>query len=210
MKTIITVIAAVFSFTILSSCSQDYSSPTSENKSPTVTSKSETKTETKSETKTETAPAATSESTTARKTDSLASTKDTAPAAPSVTEPSTTNSRTRTSATGSSVTDDKRARSTDKTAGVAPDRTSSRDQGQTVPPGKAVGVEQITSNRMLTIEGTVLKIEGDSYLVKDLSGNEVKLRADDKTKKDGNLTVGDRILARLEGPGVAASSITKR
>jgi hypothetical protein len=73
-----------------------------------------------------------------------------------------------------------------------------------------VGVEQITDNRMLTIEGVLLKIDGDLYLVKDLSGNEVKLRADTKTKKDGNLTVGDRILARLEGPGVAASSITKR
>ena len=73
-----------------------------------------------------------------------------------------------------------------------------------------MGVEQITSNRMLTIEGTVLKIDGDSYLVKDLAGNEVKLRADNKTKKDGNLTVGDKIMARLEGPGVAAASITKR
>ena len=73
-----------------------------------------------------------------------------------------------------------------------------------------MGVEQITSSRMQTIEGVVLKIDGDSYLVKDLAGNEVKLRADKKTKKDGNLTVGDKILARLEGPDVAAASITKR
>ena len=55
-----------------------------------------------------------------------------------------------------------------------------------------------------------MKIDGDSYFVKDLAGNEVKLRADSKTKKDGNLTVGDKILARLEGSGVVASSITKR
>jgi uncharacterized protein YdeI (BOF family) len=190
MKTI-TVIAAVFSLTILSSCSQDYSSPTSENKSPTVTSKSETKTETKSETKTETAPAATPEGTSARKADTLPAGKD--PSAP-----------------GPSATNAKRSPSADR-SGVASDRGSSPEQGQVSATGqKSVGVEQITSNRMLTIEGVLLKIDGDSYLVKDLSGNEVTLRADNKTKKDGNLTVGDRIMARLEGAGVAASSITKR
>ena len=92
-----------------------------------------------------------------------------------------------------------------------PDRGVTRDRDQaSIPSGPAVGVEQITSSRMQTIEGVVLKIDGDSYLVKDLAGNEVKLRADKKTKKDSNLTVGDKILARLEGPDLAAASITKR
>jgi hypothetical protein len=60
-----------------------------------------------------------------------------------------------------------------------------------------------------TIEGTLLKVEGDSYLVKDIAGKEVKLTADANTKKDGNLTIGDRIVARFEDPGVL-TSIKKR
>jgi hypothetical protein len=225
MNTIIAAIAVAFSLTILSSCSQDYSSPTSENKSQpgassTVTSKSETKTETKTETKSETPPAASPEAADVRKTDSLPPTKDTSAAAPSSTASSATNpsaagssgSASDSSAKRTSATAEKKksARSSEQSAAL-PDRGVTRDQDKaSVPSGPVVGVEQITSSRMQTIEGVVLKIDGDSYLVKDLAGNEVKLRADKKTKKDSNLTVGDKILARLEGPDLAAASITKR
>ena len=54
-----------------------------------------------------------------------------------------------------------------------------------------------------------MKVEGDSFLVKDISGKEVKLTADANTKKDGNLTIGDKIVARLEDRGIL-SSINKR
>ena len=45
--------------------------------------------------------------------------------------------------------------------------------------------------------------------MKDISGKEVKLMADSNTKKDGNLTIGDRVVARTEDRGTLAS-INKR
>ena len=193
MNTIIGAIAVVFSLIILSSCSQDYPPPTSQSKPQTGASR-DTEGQPPVSSKSATAPAAMPEATDARRSDTVPVRKDTSV----------------TAATGSSATGDRRGSAADR-SGVAPDRGSPRDQGPAGAPAQpSVGVEQITSNRMQTIEGVVLKIDGDLYLVKDLAGNEVKLRADSKTKKDGNLTVGDKILARLEGPGVAASSITKR
>jgi uncharacterized protein YdeI (BOF family) len=62
------------------------------------------------------------------------------------------------------------------------------------------------------VEGEVLKIDGDSYFVKDISGKEVRLHVDRNTKKDGNITVGDEVLARTDdswSPG-HAESLTKR
>ena len=206
MNRIVGAIAIAFFLSMLSSCSQDYAPPDSQTKPQTGASRDTDAQRPPVTSKSESSPAATPEGTPARKTDSVPAAKDTSATGPSATGPSATGP----SATRTSVADDKRAPSADR-KGVAPDRGSSSDQAQAgATAQKSVGVEQITSNRMLTIEGVLLKIDGDSYLVKDLSGNEVKLRADDKTKKDGNLTVGDRILARLEGPGVAASSITKR
>jgi hypothetical protein len=48
------------------------------------------------------------------------------------------------------------------------------------------------------VEGEVLKIDGDSYFVRDISGKEVRLHVDRNTKKDSNITVGDEILARMD------------
>jgi hypothetical protein len=69
--------------------------------------------------------------------------------------------------------------------------------------------DQTRMTKSQTIEGEVLKIEGESFLVKDISGKEVKLTADSKTKKDSNLTIGDRIIARIEDRGIL-TSINKR
>jgi hypothetical protein len=69
--------------------------------------------------------------------------------------------------------------------------------------------DQTRMTKSQTIEGEVLKIEGESFLVKDISGKEVKLTADSNTKKDSNLTTGDRIIARIEDRGTLAS-INKR
>ena len=210
MNTIIGAIAVAFSFTILTSCSQDYPPPTSQSKPQTGASR-DTEGQPPVRSKSDTAPAATPERTNARKSDAVPTGKDTSTTRASATGASGTGtSATRTSATAAPATDAKPGRSAERSAAL-PDRGSAQDQGPAGAPAQpSVGVEQITSNRMQTIEGVVLKIDGDSYLVKDLAGNEVKLRADSKTKKDGNLTVGDKILARLEGSGVVASSITKR
>ena len=55
-------------------------------------------------------------------------------------------------------------------------------------------------------------MDGDSYLVKDISGKEVRLYVDKSTKLDGNITPGDRIVARLDRLVTTghASSINKR
>lgn len=50
--------------------------------------------------------------------------------------------------------------------------------------------------RPQTIEGEVLRFEGNSYIIKDISGKEVRLQVDRTTKMDGNLTAGDKVIAR--------------
>ena len=49
--------------------------------------------------------------------------------------------------------------------------------------------------RPQTIEGVVQRLEGNDYVVKDLSGKEVRLNVDRSTRLDGNITAGDRIVA---------------
>ena len=49
-----------------------------------------------------------------------------------------------------------------------------------------------------TVEGEVLKIDRETYLILDRAGKEVRLQVDAKTWKDGNITVGDSILARID------------
>ena len=53
-----------------------------------------------------------------------------------------------------------------------------------------------------TIEGIVQRLEGSDYVIKDLSGKEVRLNVDRSTRLDGNITAGDRIVA-LTNPMVA-------
>jgi hypothetical protein len=63
----------------------------------------------------------------------------------------------------------------------------------------------------LLVEGRVVKIDGDSYLVKDISGREVRLHVDGRTSRDGNITIGDNIQARIDGGSAAhAESLGKR
>jgi len=46
-----------------------------------------------------------------------------------------------------------------------------------------------------TLEGEVLRFEGNYYVVTDNSGKEVRLYTDKTTKIDGNLSPGDKIVA---------------
>ena len=53
-----------------------------------------------------------------------------------------------------------------------------------------------------TIEGVVQRLEGNDYVIKDLSGKEVRLNVDRTTRLDGNITAGDRVVA-LTNPMVS-------
>ena len=53
----------------------------------------------------------------------------------------------------------------------------------------------ITSG-LQTVQGDVLKIEGDSYVVKDMTGKEIRLHVDKTTELEGSFKAGDQIEAR--------------
>jgi len=55
------------------------------------------------------------------------------------------------------------------------------------------------------VEGEVIKMDRDFYLVKDRSGKEIKIQLDQRTNLDGNLQVGDKIIAHIEPQGYAHS-----
>ena len=59
------------------------------------------------------------------------------------------------------------------------------------------------------VTGEVLKIEGETYVIRDAFGKEVRLRVDQNSKIEGSPKVGDRIEAQvLEGGW--ASILSKR
>jgi uncharacterized protein YdeI (BOF family) len=66
--------------------------------------------------------------------------------------------------------------------------------GTQAPPGASVTPGM--AGRTATIEGEVLRIEGEYYVVKDVSGKEVRLHVDKSTKLDGNIVANDLIVAR--------------
>ena len=49
------------------------------------------------------------------------------------------------------------------------------------------------SPTLKTIEGDLLKIEGEFYVVKDMAGKEIRLHADKATVLDGAIKVGDEV-----------------
>ena len=60
------------------------------------------------------------------------------------------------------------------------------------------------------VEGEVLRIDRETYMIQDTSGKEVRLQVDGKTWKDGNITVGDNIVAKIDNlQTVHAESLTK-
>jgi hypothetical protein len=48
------------------------------------------------------------------------------------------------------------------------------------------------------IQGDVLRVEGDTYFIKELGGKELRLRADATTTKAEKIQVGDRIEAKVD------------
>ena len=60
------------------------------------------------------------------------------------------------------------------------------------------------------VEGEVLIIDRETYVIQDTAGKEVRLWVDAKTWKDGNITVGDIILANIDNfQTVHAESLNK-
>jgi len=63
-----------------------------------------------------------------------------------------------------------------------------------------------------TVEGEILKREGDTFVLRDLTGKEVHLQVDKSTKLDSNLTPGDKVVARIDSmtsPNYATSVVKK-
>ena len=56
-----------------------------------------------------------------------------------------------------------------------------------------------------TVTGDVLKIEGEFYVVKDMTGKEVRLHVDKTSKLEGSFKAGDRIEAQVTEKGHALS-----
>ena len=71
-------------------------------------------------------------------------------------------------------------------------------------------ISSSTMGTSAVVEGEVLIIDRETYVIQDTAGKEVRLRVDAKTWKDGNITVGDRILANIDNfQTIHAVSLTK-
>ena len=61
------------------------------------------------------------------------------------------------------------------------------------------------------IQGEIVRIDGNSYVIRDLTGRDTRIETNAATVRNGNASVGDRVIAYL-GPssGIRAESITRR
>ena len=73
------------------------------------------------------------------------------------------------------------------------DVTAPADPG--VNPGQAQGFK--------IVQGEVLKMEGNTYLIRDETGKEIRLTVTKDSKIDKAFEVGDRIVAQVSDQGVA-------
>lgn len=55
------------------------------------------------------------------------------------------------------------------------------------------------------VKGDVLLKEGDEYIIKDMSGHEIRVHVSPETKKDGVIKIGDKIEATVTRDGHAVS-----
>ena len=56
-----------------------------------------------------------------------------------------------------------------------------------------------------TVSGDLLKIDGEFYVVKDMSGKEIRLHVDKTTTLDGAIKVGDKVEAQANEKNHASS-----
>ncbi len=86
--------------------------------------------------------------------------------------------------------------------------------------GKEVHIKSLTriskvslpAGTVQLVEGKLIKILQHAYLLKDISGRELWLEVDGSTWKDGNITVGDTIVAQTDATDslIRARSLSKR
>jgi len=55
------------------------------------------------------------------------------------------------------------------------------------------------------VQGDVLRVEGDTYFIKELGGKELSFRADATTAKPEKIQAGDRIEAKVDENNLARS-----
>jgi len=67
------------------------------------------------------------------------------------------------------------------------------------------GSGEMTAPGTQAIQGDLLKIDGEFYVVKDASGKEVRLHVDKTSKVEGALKAGDKIEAQASEKGHALS-----
>jgi hypothetical protein len=65
--------------------------------------------------------------------------------------------------------------------------------------------EQPAAKSSKTVQGEVLRIEGEFYVVKEASGKEVRLHVNKDTRLDGAPKAGDKIEAQTTADGHATS-----
>ena len=56
-----------------------------------------------------------------------------------------------------------------------------------------------------TVKGDLLKIDGEFYVVKEMSGKEIRLHVDKTSQLDGTFKAGDKIEAQATDKGHASS-----
>lgn len=62
--------------------------------------------------------------------------------------------------------------------------------------GLSYAAADMAAPGLQTVKGDLLKIEGDAYVVKDMTGKEIRLHVDKTTELEGSFKAGDKIEAR--------------
>jgi uncharacterized protein YdeI (BOF family) len=77
-----------------------------------------------------------------------------------------------------------------------PSTSTGKTTGSPSQPATGPIISPNTAGHVETIEGQLLRIEKDIYVIKDLTGREVTLKTDKNTKVDGNIAANDQVVAR--------------
>ena len=84
-------------------------------------------------------------------------------------------------------------------------------ESQATEKNHAVSIRHITATGEMgasdiqTVKGDLLKIDGEFYVVKDMSGKEIRLHVDKATTLDGAIKVGDKVEAQATEKNHAVS-----
>lgn len=65
--------------------------------------------------------------------------------------------------------------------------------------------EMAAPGSQAVVKGDLLKIDGEFYVVKDMSGKEIRLHVDKTSKLDGTIKVGDKVEAQVTEKNHAVS-----